>query len=479
MEKSTQPTEVSQNPDEEVKQEQTLQQEEEVKDTTAVSSTSALKPQTDDPDKIRDNLKNLYNQLNSRATSNQDRRQLEFLKQLMPLYEKHEFWDTQPVPKNLGASQQVKKEGQIVSKKVEEVQKEPLALPEGFEWSTVDLKDDEQVREVYELLRSNYVEDSENTFRFDYPVEFLRWALLIPGYIPEWFVGVRGSQNKKLLAFISGIPVKTQVKQQTVKMAEINFLCVHKKLRTKRLAPVLIKEITRRVNITGVWQALYTAGVVVPRPISTATYYHRSLNAKKLVDVGFNSLPAGVPMARYQKMHKVPSMGEVNLIGEARPMTEKDVPQVFKLLTEYLKKFDVKLKFTEHEIAHMLLPRDGVVNSYVVYNAEKKKITDFVSFYRLPSQILKKIGHNHDQVNVAYSFYNAATVNPLTELMKYALVQAKEIGFDVFNALDIMDNVEFLDELKFAPGDGSLHYYLYNWHLDSRVTPSSLGVVLV
>lgn len=74
-------------------------------------------------------------------------------------------------------------------------------------------------------------------------------------------------------------------------MAEINYLCVHKKLRTKRLAPVLIKEITRRVNLTGVFQAIYTAGVVIPRPISTATYYHRSLNAKKLVEVGFNSLP--------------------------------------------------------------------------------------------------------------------------------------------------------------------------------------------
>lgn len=82
-------------------------------------------------------------------------------------------------------------------------------------------------------------------------------------------------------------------------MAEINFLCVHKKLRTKRLAPVLIKEITRRVNLTGVWQALYTAGVVIPKPITTATYYHRSLNIKKLVDVGFNSLPPGVSMAKY------------------------------------------------------------------------------------------------------------------------------------------------------------------------------------
>jgi len=37
-------------------------------------------------------------------------------------------------------------------------------------------------------------------------------------------------------------------------MVEINFLCVHKKLRSKRLAPVLIKEITRRVNLHNIWQ---------------------------------------------------------------------------------------------------------------------------------------------------------------------------------------------------------------------------------
>ena len=39
-------------------------------------------------------------------------------------------------------------------------------------------------------------------------------------------------------------------------LVEINFLCVHKKLRAKRLAPVLIREITRRVNITGIFQVL-------------------------------------------------------------------------------------------------------------------------------------------------------------------------------------------------------------------------------
>lgn len=53
------------------------------------------------------------------------------------------------------------------------------------------------------------------------------------------------------------------------RMVEINFLCVHKKLRSKRVAPVLIREITRRVNLEGIFQAVYTAGVVLPKPVST------------------------------------------------------------------------------------------------------------------------------------------------------------------------------------------------------------------
>ena len=36
-------------------------------------------------------------------------------------------------------------------------------------------------------------------------------------------------------------------------------------------------------------------------------------------------------------------------------------------------------------------------------------------------------------------------------------------GFDVFNALDLMDNKQFLEKLKFGIGDGNLQYYLYNW----------------
>lgn len=51
----------------------------------------------------------------------------------------------------------------------------------------------------------------------------------------------------------------------------MNFLCVHKKIRSKRLAPVLIKELTRRVNRNDGWQAIYTAGTEIPTPVTKAT----------------------------------------------------------------------------------------------------------------------------------------------------------------------------------------------------------------
>jgi glycylpeptide N-tetradecanoyltransferase len=51
-----------------------------------------------------------------------------------------------------------------------------------------------------------------------------------------------------------------------------------------------LQEITRRVNLRNIWQAAYTAGVVLPRPVCGCRYWHRSLNPKKLIEVGFSSL---------------------------------------------------------------------------------------------------------------------------------------------------------------------------------------------
>lgn len=114
-------------------------------------------------------------------------------------------------------------------------------------------------------------------------------------------------------------------------MVEINFLCVHKKLRSKRLTPVLIREITRRVHLTGIFQAVYTAGVVLPKPVATCRYWHRSLNPKKLIEVKFSHLSRNMTMQRTLKLYKLADQPKT---PGFRKMNSKDVQQAHKLLQE-------------------------------------------------------------------------------------------------------------------------------------------------
>ena len=84
---------------------------------------------------------------------------------------------------------------------------------------------------MYNLLNENYVEDDDCMFRFDYSIPFLQWALTPPGFHRDWHVGVRNVKNNALMGCITAVPVHVRVYEKTEKMAEINFLCVHKKLR--------------------------------------------------------------------------------------------------------------------------------------------------------------------------------------------------------------------------------------------------------
>lgn len=210
-------------------------------------------------------------------------------------------------------------------------------------------------------------------FRFNYSAHFLSWALKSPGWIPEWHVGVRVSSSRKLVAFISGVPTNLKVRTNTLRCSEINFLCIHKMLRSKRLAPVLIKEITRRCNVENVWNAVYTAGIVLPKPISTCRYYHRSLDWLKLYEVGFSPLPLGSTRANQITRFHLPA--DVSTRG-LREMKASDVDAVHDLLSRYLERFDMAPDFDKGEVDHWLLHKEGsfgserVVFTYVVEVAD-------------------------------------------------------------------------------------------------------------
>lgn len=218
----------------------------------------------------------------------------------------YKFWETQPVPK---ITEKVEEKGPIEPDKApEEVRRESYNLPREFEWDTLDIDDDNILKELYKLLNENYVEDDDNMFRFDYSPEFLKWALQPPHWVKDWHCGIRVSKSKKLVGFISAIPAHVSVCGEKLKTVEINFLCVLKQLRSKRMTPVLIQEITRRVHLHGIFQAVYTAGVVIPKPVGTCRYWHRSLNPKKLIECKFSHLNQRMTLARTVKLYKLPDV---------------------------------------------------------------------------------------------------------------------------------------------------------------------------
>jgi glycylpeptide N-tetradecanoyltransferase len=148
------------------------------------------KPKTEE--KALEGDKNKFN-----LTEEQQKMLMEQLKKLQlsqkygkgEIKDEYKFWSTQPVP-------QFNKECEVEfgeiwkDHKVEDLQKEPLTLPDGFEWVDVDLSKQNELDKLYEFLKSNYVEDDDHMFRFDYSKDFLKWHLNPPGFFPEWLISV-------------------------------------------------------------------------------------------------------------------------------------------------------------------------------------------------------------------------------------------------------------------------------------------------
>jgi len=159
------------------------------------------------------------------------------------------FWGDQPVAQSRKQLLSCDEEKPIdILKTLDDIDQIPLTLPDTFFWHDVNIDDPVELNCIYCLLRDHYVE-ATNMFRFDYSKEFLKWALKSPGWKRSWHLSIRSNNgNKPFVGFITAIPVNVIVQSQTHKMVEINFLCVHRKLRHHRMAPVGEKREPRFSN---------------------------------------------------------------------------------------------------------------------------------------------------------------------------------------------------------------------------------------
>ncbi|XP_010778819.1 glycylpeptide N-tetradecanoyltransferase 2-like isoform X1 [Notothenia coriiceps] len=379
----------------------------------------------------------------------------------------YRFWETQPVPR-LGDS--VETHGPIVEGEAS-VRMEPYSLPQGFSWDTLDLSNPSVLKEVCTLLNENYMEEDDNTMRFEFSSDYLQWALQPPNWLAQWHCGVRVDSNKKLVGFIAALPADVRIYETEKRMVQVKFLCVHKKLRLKRMTPVLIRELTRRVNQQGVFQAVYTAALVLPTPLSSCRYWHRPLNLRKLMELSYPGLKQNMSLQRAVKFNRLP---DVTKTPGLRRMTEEDAAGVHALLQANLGKFHLSPMLSLREVEHWLLPRENVIDTYVV-QGDDGTLTDMVSFYSVSYRVLNHPVHT--DLRAAHLLYVTSTTTDPVDLMKDTLVLAQTKGFDIFLALNVMDNQSFLENLKFSISDKSLHYYLYNW-MCPTMSPDKVGLVL-
>ena len=196
-------------------------------------------------------------------------------------------------------------------------------------------------------------------------------------------------------------------------------------------------------------------------------------------------------LARMIRIHKLPDVPYFSQQG-LREMEEKDLPEVTALFSRYMQRFDMAPEMTLEDAGHHFLSGRGeeeiverditgrkgqVVWSYVVevghlescnqysileffvQNPETHKITDFFTFYCLPSTIINNT--KHGVLEAAYLYYYATDTafeegaeesSRLKKRLEYligdALIVAYQAKFDVFNALTLMDNVSILKDLK-------------------------------
>ena len=82
--------------------------------------------------------------------------------------------------------------------------------------------------QVWELLKDHYVESSDGKYRICYSKEFLEWDMA--SATADWLLGL--VQADELMGFIAATPINLSVAHEPeVPCAEINFFCLHPKLR--------------------------------------------------------------------------------------------------------------------------------------------------------------------------------------------------------------------------------------------------------
>jgi glycylpeptide N-tetradecanoyltransferase len=361
------------------------------------------------------------------------------------------FWGSKPVPKVEESQPAVS----IIDLDVKEKYGAQAKMFQPYSWTEFDLASDREVDDVCAFLNKNYKLDSGDNFRLYFTRDYLRWSLGLNGRV----IGIRS--NGVIGGVVAMSAAKFQVFERELEIADVNYLCIHQKLREKGLAQMFIDEISRYAACNeNVIVGSFTTQRYVPTPMCRVEFYHRPLNYEKLYNANFIFLENGVSLDKAVSMFMV----KYNLKHKVIKMSEDYYDDVYNMLCKYQDKYNYYQKYSRREFEHFF-KNSSIVSSYIILG-NGGEVLDFFSYYKLPYYVVASANNSKTPkfINAVYMhMYTSLNVTQLT-IFKSAILSAYEEGNDVLNCTDIMENVDILFDnfSRFCKGTGYLYYNFYN-----------------
>lgn len=332
------------------------------------------------------------------------------------------------------------------------------SLPPGFIYS--EINSTKEFDDMADFLSKYYTENMDNKFKLKYTRKFLQWTLGDDSFA----FGLRSEENNKLLACIAVSFGEIQVNKDKYRMANVNYMCIHPKLRRKNLAGLLMKETKRRIMESGVTHAIFPSNKIIPvnainKSFVSCKSYSRPINISHLLDTEFTTIDssAKVDIDELKRALRLPP-GISYPSDRFRKMEEDDVEDCYEILNEYFEKYNVHPIFSIERFKQLFL--SDVLNTYVVLDGEDM-VVDFVSYYTLNY----KITNSDKIVKGGFLFYYTSDEETPYKLVKNLMITAKKHNVDIFHLIDVLENEDVWEMLSFTENPNKPYYYLYNSNL--------------
>jgi len=362
----------------------------------------------------------------------------------------YNFWNTQPVTQ-LDTIATLPK---IIDKEFGYDKMNKMYYP--YEWKDFDLNNDIELDSIVKFLNKNYYDqdqDNKNKKIKFVPVFTKEYIKLILGNKGQ-ILGITTNKNNKII--IGGLVCLSvrnmQLFDLTTEVCNVMYMLIHKSLREKQIAELMIKEITRKLTLKGIKVGMFSTYEYIPTPICEISEYQRPINYQKLYDLGFATLENKNELNIAIREYKITAT------SKGTKLTVNNVEDAYKKLCEYQDRYNIYELYTLEQFIETFLDNECVSSFVIIENDEVK---DFYSYYKYSLTNPK----NDKLINVAKMFiYSSNEITPLS-LFKNAIIDASTENIDVFMCSDIMENNEICyDNVnKFTQTSSVAYLNTFNW----------------